>query len=96
MISKIEITVTELCICKIRDYCRWVVSLRRRYIDRYRDKKDLAEEVMRLKLSMISPFKPYVPEKFPLVHKEDKYKPSWLKNKEEMMHRRLEQFKDLP
>ena len=68
-----------------------------RYYDRYRDKKDLAEEVMKLKMDMISPFSDY-PEKFkyPLIHRETKYKPSWLKRREEHMHRRIEQFKDLP
>jgi large subunit ribosomal protein L38 len=68
-----------------------------RYFDRYRDKKDLAEEVLRLKLKMISPFKPNPKqETFPLIHNSTKYKPSWLKRREEIMHRRLEQYKDLP
>jgi hypothetical protein len=52
---------------------------------------------MRLKLSMIAPFQePAVREKYPLIHREKTYKPSWLKAREEIMHRRLEQFKDLP
>lgn len=68
-----------------------------RYFDRYRDKKDLAEEVLRMKLKMISPFHENPkPEKYPLIHLPKTYKPSWLKLREEIMHRRLEQYKDLP
>jgi len=67
-----------------------------RYFDRYRDKKDLAEEVLRMKLQVTSPFKGRPPQdKYPLIHREKTYKPSWLKLREELMHRRLEQFKDL-
>jgi len=69
-----------------------------RYLDRYRDRKDLGEEALKLKLSMISPFKEYKPLQFPGAHEPfgRDYKPSWLKRKENVMHRRLEQFKDLP
>ncbi len=46
---------------------------------------------------MASPFSDY-PEKYkyPLAYYEKEYKPSWLKKRQEFMHRRLEQFKDLP
>jgi len=73
-------------------YCTFIF----RYYDRYRDKKELGEEVMRLKLAMISPFEPYKPKiKYPLAHL-DGNKPSWLRRKEELMYRRQEQFRDLP
>ena len=67
-----------------------------RYYDRYRDKKELAEEVMKIKMKMVHPFKEPEKSVFPLIHRETSYKPSWLKKREELMHRRLEQFKDLP
>lgn len=68
-----------------------------RYFDRYRDKKDIAEEVLRMKLGVISPFERHpLPEEYPLIHREKKYKPTWLKLREELMHRRVEQYKDLP
>ncbi len=71
-----------------------------RYYDRYRDKKDIAEEVLRMKMDMISPFSAYKPpRKYPLVHigyPSSTTKLSWLRRREELMHRRLEQFKDLP
>jgi len=35
-------------------------------------------------------------EQYPLIHRSKSYKPSWLKTREEKMHLRLEQFKDLP
>ena len=67
-----------------------------RYYDRYRDKKDLAEEVLKMKLEMISPFKEYIPEKYPLIHRPKTHRASWLKKRDEMIARRIEQFKDLP
>ena len=80
-----------------------------RYFDRYRDKKDLAEEVMKMKLDMITPFKPYSPKyKYPIVHLRlpnrkakdydhgEAYVPSWLLHRQELMHRRMEQFHILP
>ncbi|ESO03627.1 hypothetical protein HELRODRAFT_80148, partial [Helobdella robusta] len=67
------------------------------YLDRYRDKKDINEEVLRRKLSLTqSAFEPRSQAfKYPLVHRNKKYKPSWLLLKEEMMARKVDQFKDL-
>lgn len=67
------------------------------YFDRYRDIKDIGEEVIRAKLQTISPFRqgPELKLQFPLAHKARHYKPSWLLLKEELMHRRVEQYKDL-
>lgn len=70
-----------------------------RYFDRYRDKKELNEEVLRLKLDQMSPFEGYKEKlKYPLAHYKfrDPKKPTWLVQKENLMHRRLEQFEDLP
>merc|ERR1711894_230554 len=72
-----------------------------RYFDRYRDKKDLAEEVMMMKLDMISPYKPFEhKQKYPLVSSAysdvTKVPPSWMKERMKMMNMRIEQFKDLP
>ena len=68
-----------------------------RYYDRYRDKKDLAEEVLKMKLAMISPFTAYKKPKYPMIHRTRRdAKPSWLVKREDLMHRRIEQFKDLP
>ncbi|ELT90673.1 hypothetical protein CAPTEDRAFT_150382 [Capitella teleta] len=68
-----------------------------RYFDRYRDKKDLAEEVMKMKMAMISPFTAYERPKYPLIHRAVKgTRATWINRREEKMHRRLEQFKDLP
>ena len=68
-----------------------------RYFDRYRDKKDLAEDVLSIRLDKKNPFTRHTrEEKYPLIHRAKCYKPSWLKNREEKMRLRLEQFKDLP
>ncbi|CAD5111139.1 DgyrCDS477 [Dimorphilus gyrociliatus] len=74
-----------------------------KYYDRYRDKKDIGEEVLKLKMKMMSPFKPYEPEfKYPGAHEHYKtqwgkhYKPTWLMRREMMMNRRLAQYKSLP
>ena len=76
-----------------------------RYYDRYRDKKDLREEVLKMKLDMISPYEEHPTRfKYPNVHnlpyhaihnpKEQPF--SWLRRRQELINRRLEQYKDLP
>jgi len=68
-----------------------------RYFDRYRDKKDIAEEVLSMRLDRKNPFTRHQQqEQFPLVHRAQGYKPSWLKIREEKMRLRQEQYKDLP
>lgn len=81
----------------------FVLPISNRYYDRYRDKKDIGEEVLRLKMKITSPFKAYEPEfKYPGAHEHYKtqwgknYKPTWLMRREMMMNRRLAQFKNLP
>lgn len=80
-------------------YCsNRIVYFFTRYFDRYRDKKELSEQVLKMKLNMVSPFEehPARPE-HPLLHIHTKeYKPSWLKKQQERMQLRQEQFKDLP
>lgn len=67
-----------------------------RYYDRYRCKKDLAEEVLVQRLENLSPFKPYTPRwKYPLVHLATEKKPTWLKRRENLMHRGQEQFRHI-
>lgn len=68
-----------------------------RYFDRYRDKKDIAEEVLSIRLDKKNPFTRHPrQENYPLIHRAKSYKPSWLKLREERMHLRREQYKDLP
>lgn len=68
-----------------------------RYFDRYRDKKDIAEEVLCMRLDNKNPFTRHPrQEQFPLIHRAQSYKPSWLKIREDKMRLRQEQYKDLP
>jgi len=68
-----------------------------RYFDRYRDKKDIAEEVLSMRLDKKNPFTRHQrQEQFPLIHRYKRHHPSWLKTREEKMRLRLEQYKDLP
>ena len=86
-----------VCIDNLLIRVEWCLNLFDRYYDRYRDKKELAEEVMRIKMKMIHPFHERTQEsQYPLIHRATSYKPTWLKKREELMVRRLEQFKDLP
>jgi hypothetical protein len=67
-----------------------------RYYDRYRDTKDLNEEVLKIKLGMISPYEPYTPKlKYPLAH-INFGKPTWLRRRLDLVNRRQEQFEYLP
>ena len=60
-----------------------------RYLDRYKDVKQINEEVLREKLKTINPFQPKPPQpKYPNVALVDKSTPSWLKLKNK--HRRLQ------
>ncbi|KAK3085551.1 hypothetical protein FSP39_005213 [Pinctada imbricata] len=66
------------------------------YLDRYKDVKQINEEVLREKLKTINPFQPKPPRpKYPNVALVDKSTPSWIKLKNK--HRRLQElhFKDL-
>ena len=79
--------VSHICTCKC--CCR--------YFDRYRDKKDIAEEVLSMRLDKKNPFTRHPrQEQFPLIHRAVSYKPSWLKIREDKMRLRQEQYKDLP
>ncbi|XP_061166666.1 large ribosomal subunit protein mL38-like [Saccostrea echinata] len=58
------------------------------YLDRYRDIKDIDEEVLREKLKSVHPFKPPTPPpKYPFLHYNDEVrgKPSWIKMKRKHM-----------
>jgi len=53
-----------------------------RYMDRYRDVKDIGEEVLKEKLKMTDPFKPRDPQpKYPNLQRLGPELPSWLKVK---------------
>ncbi|XP_064640863.1 large ribosomal subunit protein mL38-like [Lineus longissimus] len=66
------------------------------YLERYRDKKEIAEEVLKERLSMISPFKelpkqPKYPDVFFMPNK-----PQWWRLVEHHRRNREGKFKDLP
>ncbi|XP_076449254.1 large ribosomal subunit protein mL38-like [Babylonia areolata] len=66
------------------------------YLDRYRDVKDIQEEVLKVRLKRVDPLSPPSPEpQFPNLHPLPGTVPSWLKLK--MRHMRLgkHQWKDL-
>ncbi|XP_064598797.1 large ribosomal subunit protein mL38-like [Liolophura sinensis] len=67
------------------------------YLDRYRDVKDLREEVLREKLKMISPFSPH-PKRpaYPNIYRLPRTCPQWLKDKITFMRLRKKQWSDLP
>ncbi|KYN39760.1 39S ribosomal protein L38, mitochondrial [Trachymyrmex septentrionalis] len=50
------------------------------YLDKYRDPKQIKKEFLLRKLKKVHPFDgPEPPRRFPLVHSDGKYIPSWLK-----------------
>ncbi|XP_045192701.2 39S ribosomal protein L38, mitochondrial-like [Mercenaria mercenaria] len=66
------------------------------YLDRYRDVKDIGEEVLREKLRTADPFKPRtLPRKFPNVYTLPKDTPSWLRMKIHEQKLRKSYWKDL-
>ena len=67
-------------------------------MDKYRDKKDLAEEAIRLRLSqMENPLEPPPSkDKYARAYWHDyRSKPTWLQRKEQLAARRVEYFKDV-
>lgn len=65
-------------------------------IDRYRDKKDLAEEVLKLRLKDVSPFKPNPePPKYPHIHYPEGYEPYWFRRRKYQMKRKIGHYRDL-
>lgn len=50
------------------------------YLDKYRDPKEIKKEYLLRKLKKVHPFDgPEPPLKFPLAHRSNKYRPSWLR-----------------
>ncbi|KAL6445202.1 hypothetical protein ACFW04_002227 [Cataglyphis niger] len=50
------------------------------YLDKYRDPKEIKKEFLLRKLKKVHPFDgPEPPLKFPLAHRSNKYRPSWLR-----------------
>ncbi|XP_050466330.1 39S ribosomal protein L38, mitochondrial [Cataglyphis hispanica] len=50
------------------------------YLDKYRDPKEIKKEFLLRKLKKVHPFNgPEPPLKFPLAHRSNKYRPSWLR-----------------
>jgi hypothetical protein len=59
-----------------------------RYLDRYRDIKNINEEVLRAELKVVHPFQPPTPTpKYPFLHHQQEVKgqPAWLKMKKKHM-----------
>lgn len=67
-----------------------------RYLDRYKDVKEIQEEVLKEKLKRTSPFKGPIPQpKYPNIYRIPMSKPKWLRTKIEKMRLGEEQWKDL-
>ncbi|XP_056020922.1 39S ribosomal protein L38, mitochondrial-like isoform X3 [Ostrea edulis] len=67
------------------------------YLDRYRDTKDINEEVLREKLKSVHPFQPPTPPpKYPFLHHQQEVKgqPTWLKLKKKHMVLKDMQWRD--
>ena len=65
-------------------------------MDKYRDIKDLSEEVLKEKLKTADPFKPREPPpKYPNSFKIDKSVPSWRQLKIQDQRMRRKHWKDL-
>ena len=65
-------------------------------MDRYRDIKDINEEVLKEKLKKTDPFKPREPKpKYPSSFKIPNSVPTWLKLKMEEQRQKKNQWKDL-
>lgn len=67
-----------------------------RYLDRYRDIKDINEEVLQEKLKTVHPFKPSTDPKYPLyrLQLENRGLPSWLKKKRRNATHKVMQWED--
>ena len=66
------------------------------YIDRYRDVKDLAEEAIKERLKISSPFEPLPPvDPFGNIRTSRPTDPTWLTRKEALKWRRVGYFKDI-
>ena len=65
-----------------------------RYFDRYRDKKELHEEVLKMKLSMTSPYqKEYKDQlKYPTADRPKPGQATWITDRNMVRDRRLEQY----
>ena len=67
-----------------------------RYLDKYRDVKELNEEVLKEKLKNADPFKPRAPPpKYPNAFRVDDSVPTWRKLKIEEQRLRKNRWKDL-
>lgn len=66
------------------------------YLDRYRDIKDINEEVLQEKLKTVHPFKPSTDPKYPLyrLQLENRGLPSWLKKKRRNATHKVMQWED--
>lgn len=66
-----------------------------RYLDRYRDVKDIQEEVLKEHLKKTDPFQPTVEPKYPNIYPHAGYIPSWLKTRIQNMRFGRHQWKHL-
>ena len=72
------------------------VNIYCRYMDQYRDVKDLAEEAIKERLKIMSPFKPLPPiDTYGNITLGRHTGPSWLKRKQDLKWRRVGYFKDI-
>ncbi|CAG5114782.1 unnamed protein product [Candidula unifasciata] len=65
------------------------------YLDKYRDVKDIQEEVLREKLKHVDISKPASRQQYPCIDLLPKETPSWLKSKIQLMRQGREQWRDL-
>ncbi|XP_025116001.1 39S ribosomal protein L38, mitochondrial-like [Pomacea canaliculata] len=65
------------------------------YLDRYRDVKDIQEEVLKEHLKKTDPFQPTVEPKYPNIYPHAGYIPSWLKTRIQNMRFGRHQWKHL-
>ncbi|XP_074644133.1 large ribosomal subunit protein mL38-like [Tubulanus polymorphus] len=68
-----------------------------KYLDYYRDHKEIAEEILKKRLKMISPFEDYPKRlKYPNIFHVPNHVPTWKKDELAKERLRLGKYKDLP
>lgn len=84
-----------LCLLKTAQFNLFLLFFFR-YLDRYRDIKDINEEVLQEKLKTVHPFKPSTDPKYPLyrLQLENRGLPSWLKKKRRNATHKVMQWED--
>ena len=66
------------------------------YLDKYRDKKEINEQVLKEKLKITSPFKPQPPKpKYPNIFHQENHVPFWYKEEQTAKRFREGKYKGL-